>query len=195
MRTVLVSLPARPVAWRDSLEAAARAAGLAPEFFASDGAGGRALEARVRSGGAAGVLELSTAELAAQLAGGPHAGGIDRLTAAASLGVPQLVTPCGLDCLWDGGGWVPLTEREADRAGLDLAQKLCASRGPVELLWPAAGFSALFPERSPATGVLRESVGNWLAGVPVAASEHAADGEAFALEALARLLGLMGWRG
>ena len=195
MRTVLVSLPARPIAWHDALESAARAAGLAPEFFVSDGAGGRALEARVRSGGVAGVLELSTAELAAQLAGGPHAAGIDRLTAAASLGVPQLVTPCGLDCVWGGAGWRMLSERDADCVGLDLAQKLCASRGPVELLWPAAGFSDLYPERSPATEVMRESVGNWLAGVEVAESAHAADGGAFALEALERLVGLMGGRG
>ena len=65
--------------------------------FHATGSGGRALEALTRSGMLAGVLDLTTTELADELVGGVLSAGPDRLTAAAASGVPQVVSLGALD--------------------------------------------------------------------------------------------------
>lgn len=65
--------------------------------FHATGAGGRALEGLVESGLLAGVLDLTTTELADDLVGGVLSAGPDRLTAAGKHGIPQVVAPGALD--------------------------------------------------------------------------------------------------
>ncbi|KAI4862538.1 hypothetical protein F4820DRAFT_18182 [Hypoxylon rubiginosum] len=65
--------------------------------FHATGAGGRAMERLVREGKLCGVLDLTTTELADELAGGIFSAGGDRLTAAAGAGVPQIVSVGALD--------------------------------------------------------------------------------------------------
>jgi uncharacterized protein (UPF0261 family) len=65
--------------------------------FHATGSGGRALEALARSGMLAGVLDLTTTELADDLVGGVLSAGPDRLTAASAAGVPQVVSLGALD--------------------------------------------------------------------------------------------------
>jgi uncharacterized protein (UPF0261 family) len=65
--------------------------------FHATGSGGRALEALARSGMLAGVLDLTTTELADELVGGVLSAGPDRLTGAAASGVPQVVSLGALD--------------------------------------------------------------------------------------------------
>ena len=65
--------------------------------FHATGSGGRALEALARSGFLAGVLDITTTELADDLVGGVLSAGPDRLTAAGSAGVPQVVSLGALD--------------------------------------------------------------------------------------------------
>jgi len=65
--------------------------------FHATGSGGRALESLTRSGMLAGVLDLTTTELADELVGGVLSAGADRLTAAGASGVPQVVSLGALD--------------------------------------------------------------------------------------------------
>ena len=65
--------------------------------FHATGAGGQSLEALVRGGFLAGVLDTTTTELADELVGGVLSAGPDRLEAAGAAGVPQVVSLGALD--------------------------------------------------------------------------------------------------
>ncbi|KAI0410132.1 hypothetical protein F4802DRAFT_543523 [Xylaria palmicola] len=65
--------------------------------FHATGAGGRAMERLVRENRLDGVLDLTTTELADELAGGVFSAGENRLTAAAKAGLPQIVSVGALD--------------------------------------------------------------------------------------------------
>src|SRR6185295_18502143 len=65
--------------------------------FHATGTGGRAMEGLIRSGFLAGVLDVTTTELADELVGGVLSAGPDRLTAAGALGIPQVVSLGALD--------------------------------------------------------------------------------------------------
>ncbi|MFM9196721.1 MAG: Tm-1-like ATP-binding domain-containing protein, partial [Planctomycetia bacterium] len=65
--------------------------------FAATGTGGRAMEALIASGLVAGVLDITTTELADELVGGVLTAGPERLDAAARHGVPAIVVPGCLD--------------------------------------------------------------------------------------------------
>lgn len=65
--------------------------------FHMTGTGGRAMEALIREGLFAGVLDLTTTELADELLGGAFSAGGSRLTAAADCGIPQVVSVGALD--------------------------------------------------------------------------------------------------
>ncbi|KAI9745269.1 MAG: hypothetical protein M1818_001549 [Claussenomyces sp. TS43310] len=67
--------------------------------FHATGAGGKAMERLINEGQIDGVLDFTTTELADELVGGVMAGGPDRLTAAASKGIPQIVSVGALDML------------------------------------------------------------------------------------------------
>jgi uncharacterized protein (UPF0261 family) len=82
--------------------------------FHMTGAGGAAMESFIATGEVAGVLDLTTSELADELGGGICSAGPRRLTAAAERGIPQVVAPGGLDMINFGRpGTVPA--RYADR--------------------------------------------------------------------------------
>jgi uncharacterized protein (UPF0261 family) len=65
--------------------------------FHAVGTGGKTIEMLARDGALAGVLDVTTTELADELVGGVLSAGPDRLTAAASAGVPQVVSVGALD--------------------------------------------------------------------------------------------------
>src|SRR5213075_2343406 len=60
--------------------------------FHATGTGGQSMEALARGGFLAGVLDLTTTELADELVGGVLSAGPDRLEAAGALGLPQVVS-------------------------------------------------------------------------------------------------------
>ncbi len=60
--------------------------------FHATGTGGKTMEAMVRDGLIAGVLDITTTELADELVGGVLSAGRDRLTAAAIRGIPQVIS-------------------------------------------------------------------------------------------------------
>ena len=73
---------------KDVLEAA----GYEVLVFHATGNGGQAMESLIDEGLIAGVLDMTTTELADELVGGVLSAGSDRLTAAARNGVPQVVS-------------------------------------------------------------------------------------------------------
>jgi uncharacterized protein (UPF0261 family) len=131
--------------------------------FHATGSGGRALEGLAASGLLAGVLDLTTTELADELVGGVLSAGPERLTAAGANGVPQVVAPGALDMVNFGPrDTVPArfadrllyvhnptvtlmrtTPEEMAELGARMAAKLSAATGPTELFIPQRGVSAL----------------------------------------------------
>ncbi|KAI1812125.1 hypothetical protein GGS20DRAFT_46318 [Poronia punctata] len=65
--------------------------------FHATGSGGRAMERLIREHRLDGVLDLTTTELADELVGGVMSAGEDRLKAAATEGIPQVVSVGALD--------------------------------------------------------------------------------------------------
>ncbi|MEU4833887.1 Tm-1-like ATP-binding domain-containing protein [Streptosporangium sp. NPDC023615] len=131
--------------------------------FHATGSGGQALETLAGSGLIAGVLDLTTTELADDLVGGVLSAGPARLTAAGERGLPQVVAPGALDMV-NFGPLETVPERFADRLfyvhnptvtlmrttaeemaelGRRVAAKLRAATGPVALFVPRGGVSAL----------------------------------------------------
>lgn len=131
--------------------------------FHATGAGGQAMERLLRDGLIAGVLDLTTTELADELVGGVLSAGPTRLTAAAELGIPQVVSVGATDMVnFLGPETVPerfrgrmlhrhnanvtlmrTSPQECAAIGRDLGAKLACGRGPATLLLPARGVSAL----------------------------------------------------
>ena len=134
--------------------------------FHATGAGGRSLEALAESGYLAGVLDLTTTELADELVGGVLSAGPDRLEAAGRRGIPQVVSFGALDMV-NFGPMETVPERfrtrtlyvhnptvtlmrttpgECAALGRQIAGKLNAATGPVAVFLPRKGVSAIAVE-------------------------------------------------
>lgn len=139
------------------------AAGYEVLVFHATGTGGRAMEALIASGLVAGVLDVTTTELADEVVGGVLSAGPERLDAAARHGVPAVVAPGCLDMVNFGERQtVPekfagrsfyihnpqvtlmrTTPAECTALGKLVAEKVNASRGPVSVLIPRHGISVI----------------------------------------------------
>jgi uncharacterized protein (UPF0261 family) len=137
--------------------------------FHMTGSGGRALESLIRDGFFAGVLDVTTTELADHLVGGVFDAGEGRLTAAAAAGVPQAVSVGALDMVnfgapdtipeqfrgrkfYEHNSSVTLmrtTPAECRELGAELARKVAASSGPAKVFLPLGGISAIAVEGGP----------------------------------------------
>jgi len=138
-------------------------------IFHATGAGGRALEALAEARLLAGVLDLTTTELADDLVGGVLSAGPGRLTAAGAAGLPQVIAPGALDMV-NFGPRETVPERFADRLlyvhnptvtlmrttagemaelGARVGRKAAAATGPTEVFWPDRGVSALDADGQP----------------------------------------------
>jgi len=137
--------------------------------FHATGTGGRTMERLVEAGLVAGVLDLTTTELADDLVGGVLSAGPHRLETAGRVGVPQVVSLGALDMV-NFGPRETVPERFADRnlyvhnpsvtlvrttpeecaeLGRRVAAKLSAATGPVALYVPLRGVSAIAVEGGP----------------------------------------------
>jgi uncharacterized protein (UPF0261 family) len=145
------------------------AAGYEVMVFHATGSGGRAMEALIREGMFAGVLDITTTELADELVGGFLSAGPDRLTAAGATGVPQVVSVGACDMVnFHGRNTVPpkfrarkfhehnpnvtlmrTTRDENEEIGAHLGRKLTAAIGPTVVVLPARGVSAIDLEGQP----------------------------------------------
>ena len=138
--------------------------------FHATGNGGQAMESLIKEGLLAGVLDITTTELADELVGGVLSAGPERLTAAAACGVPQVVSVGALDMVNFG----PLetipekfrpdrffyrhnpsvtlmrtTFEENQQLGTEICRKLATARGPASILLPLQGVSAIDREGQP----------------------------------------------
>jgi len=193
------------------------AAGYEVLVFHATGTGGRTMEGLIRDGLVAGVLDLTTTELADELVGGILSAGPDRLTAAAIKRVPQVISVGALDMVNFGSpDTVPekfkhrrfnrhnpsvtlmrTTPEEMDSLGKELAQKASAANGPTAVMLPLRGVSAIDKEGQPfwwpeADAALFQSVRNWMApGVDVIEMDRHINDEEFSLACAKKLLELM----
>lgn len=139
------------------------AAGYEVLVFHATGTGGQAMEDLVKGGFLAGVLDVTTTELADELVGGVLSAGPDRLEAAGQSGLPQVVAPGALDMVNFGPpDTVPeqfsarqfyqhnptvtlmrTTAEETAELGRIMARKLSEARGPTTVIIPTQGVSAI----------------------------------------------------
>ncbi|MGD9724251.1 MAG: Tm-1-like ATP-binding domain-containing protein [Pirellulales bacterium] len=131
--------------------------------FHATGNGGQAMESLIEEGVFAGVLDLTTTELADELVGGVLSAGPERLTAAGRCGVPQVVSLGATDMVnFHAPHTVPerfrgrvfyqhnpnvtlmrTTAAECAAIGADMGRKLATATGPVAVLAPQQGVSAI----------------------------------------------------
>jgi uncharacterized protein (UPF0261 family) len=131
--------------------------------FHATGTGGEAMESLIADGYFAGVLDMTTTELADELAGGVMSAGSHRLEAAGAKGVPQVVCPGAIDMVNFGPlDSVPekyrerrlyvhnpnvtlmrTTPAECAELGRITAERLNQARGPAAFLMPLRGVSAI----------------------------------------------------
>lgn len=193
------------------------AAGYEVLVFHATGVGGRTMEELVRDGLIAGVLDITTTELADELAGGVLSAGPDRLTAAALKKVPQVISVGALDMVNFGPPQtVPekykdrrfhqhnptvtlmrTTPEEMDRLGKEIAEKASAAGGPTAVLLPLRGVSAIDAEGQSfwwpeADAALFQSVRNWISpSVELIELDRHINDPAFAAACAEKLLDLM----
>ena len=186
--------------------------------FHSTGTGGRTMEDLVASGYFAGVLDVTTTELADELAGGVMSAGPTRLKGAAQAGIPSVVAPGCLDMV---NFWAPetvpqrygerrfyrhnpnvtlmrTTPEECRELGRRLAERVNASEGPVEVYLPLQGVSVISASGQPfcwpdADQALFESIRKTLrSGIPLFELDLAINDPAFSEAVAAGLLRLLG---
>lgn len=193
------------------------AAGYEVLVFHATGTGGRTMEGLIRDGLVAGVLDITTTELADELVGGVLTAGPDRLTAAGLKRVPQVISVGALDMVNFGPPeTVPekykarrfhqhnptvtlmrTTPEEMDRLGKEVAEKASAAGGPTAVMLPLRGVSGIDAEGKSfwwpeADAALFQSVRNWVApNVEVAELDLHINDPAFAAACAAKLLGMM----
>jgi uncharacterized protein (UPF0261 family) len=131
--------------------------------FHATGTGGQTMESFIQDGLISGVLDITTTELADELVGGVLTAGPNRLTAAGSAGVPQVISVGAIDMVNFGlPDTVPgqfksrrfyqhnptvtlmrTTPEENDQLGKEIALKASAAKGPTAIVLPLQGVSAI----------------------------------------------------
>jgi uncharacterized protein (UPF0261 family) len=174
------------------------------------------MESLIADGLIAGVLDMTTTELADEQVGGFLSAGPDRLTAAGKAGVPQVVSTGALDMVnfyapdsvpprfkdrlfYRHNAVVTLmrtTPEENAAIGAEMTRKLSAARGPVAVLLPSRGVSAIDRAGQPfddplARKVLHETIRSGLKSSMVAELDLHINDPEFADAAANKLLELM----
>jgi len=184
--------------------------------FHATGSGGQAMESLISQGLIAGVLDITTTELADELVGGALSAGPDRLTAAARCGVPQVVSVGATDMVnFHGPSSVPERFRgrtfyqhnanvtlmrtkvdEATRIGTDIGRKLSSATAAVTVFVPEQGVSAIDRKGQPfddpvSRGALVAAMRSAAPGLDVRNMNCHINDPEFAIAAAQRLVELM----
>jgi len=128
--------------------------------FHASGMGGKSLERMAASGELAGVVDVTTHELADLVADGVYSAGAARMTGAGAAGLPQVIVPGAIDHSNFWVGQVPerykgreffqynaqnllmrTNAEEFEKLGHEFAARLNAAKGPMRVLIPLEGFS------------------------------------------------------
>ena len=137
--------------------------------FHATGTGGQSMENLVAGGFLAGVLDMTTTELADEQVGGVLSAGPERLTAAGRAGLPQVVSLGALDMvnfgpretvpptfegrnLYVHNPTVTLMRTSAEECrelGREVGRKVSAATGPTALFVPLKGVSMIAVEGQP----------------------------------------------
>jgi uncharacterized protein (UPF0261 family) len=182
--------------------------------FHATGTGGMAMEGLIDSDYIAGVLDITTTELADRLVGGVLPAGPERLEVAGRKGLPEVVSLGALDMVNFGArDTVPpqfesrnlyvhnpsvtlmrTTPEECAELGRIIAQKLAGARGPVALFIPLKGVSAIdleggpFYDRAADEALFRALRENLSANVELHELEHNINDPEFAVAMADRLV-------
>lgn len=184
--------------------------------FHATGSGGQAMESLISEGHFAGVLDLTTTELADELVGGFLTAGAERLTAAGKRGVPQVVSVGATDMV---NFYAPesVPERFAGRSfychnanvtlmrttpdenaaiGAEIGRKLSAAKGPAAIMLPLRGVSALDREGQPfcdprARAALFDAIRSTARGMEIMGLDQHINDSAFAEAAVQKLLEML----
>jgi uncharacterized protein (UPF0261 family) len=192
------------------------AAGYEVLVFHATGTGGQAMESLVREGLIAGVLDITTTELADELVGGVLSAGPNRLSAAAETATPQVVSVGATDMVnfWaidtvppqfaqrnlykhnDNITLMRTTVEENARIGEFLARQVAKTKGPAVVMLPRQGVSAIDRDGGPfddpaARQSLFDAVRHNLGEVPLVELDHHINDPAFAEAAAEKLIELM----
>jgi len=184
--------------------------------FHATGNGGEAMESLIAEGMIAGVLDITTTELADELVGGILSAGPNRLTAAGRLGVPHVVSVGATDMVNFGPrDTVPdrftdrefyvhnptvtlmrTTAEECAAIGKEIAEKVSASTGPAAIYLPLKGVSAIDKDGQPfdapkAREALFAAIRRYHHDVELVEMPHHINAPEYAEAAAQRLLQLM----
>ena len=192
-------------------------AGFEVLVFHATGSGGRTLESLTAQGLLAGVLDVTTTELADEIVGGVLSAGPERLDAAARHGVPQVVSVGATDMVnFHGPESVPpafrertlyrhnenvtlmrTTAAECGAIGALIGDKLARATGPAALMLPRQGVSAIDRAGQPfddaeARGALFSALREHAGAIPVFELDAHINDTEFAESAARKLIELMG---
>ncbi|ACT92778.1 protein of unknown function UPF0261 [Dyadobacter fermentans DSM 18053] len=165
-RSIAISMFGNTTACVDKCTELLAEAGFEVLAFHATGVGGKTMESLIREGCFDAVLDITTTELADDLCGGICSAGPERLTAAADMGIPQIVVPGCMDMVnfahldtvpqaFAGRhlySWAPdvtlmrTDERENAILGERLAKKVSASPAPAAIVLPLRGISQVASE-------------------------------------------------
>jgi uncharacterized protein (UPF0261 family) len=136
--------------------------------FHANGIGDRAMEDMIGAGQFRGVIDLAPGGVGEHLYGFMRDAGPDRLETAGRLGIPQVISMCGVNHITPSRSktkpeyrerkkynldtfrtWIRMAPNELHEVSAAFAQKLNRSTGPVKVIVPLKGWSSVDSPYSP----------------------------------------------
>jgi uncharacterized protein (UPF0261 family) len=136
--------------------------------FHANGIGDRAMEDMIGAGLFRGVIDLAPGGVGEHLYGFMRDAGPDRLKTAGKVGMPQIISMCGVNHITPSRStakpkyrkrrkydldafrtWIRMTPKELREVSRVFADKLNKSTGPVKILMPLKGWSSVDSPGSP----------------------------------------------
>jgi uncharacterized protein (UPF0261 family) len=136
--------------------------------FHANGIGDRAMEGMIEAGHFLGVIDLAPGGVGEHFYGFMRDAGPDRLESAGRLGIPQVISVCGVNHITPSRSmtkseyrerrkynldsfrtWIRMSPKELREVSMIFAEKLNRSKGPVRIIAPLKGWSSVDSPDSP----------------------------------------------